>query len=164
MWWSDRRGFLAALGGAGLIAGCGFAPVHAPGGAGGRLARAVRAADPATRADFQFVAALEERLGRPDAAMWDLHYQIAVNRVDGGVLEGLGATRIQLEGQLDFTLSAMADGNPVASGRLSAMTSYSATDTQFATLAAAEDAQARLMRLLADRLVTRLYTEPGLQG
>ena len=34
--------------------------------------------------------------------------------------------------------------------------------TQLSTLTAAEDAELRLMRMLAEGLITRLYTEPGL--
>jgi len=163
MWCFDRRTFLAGLG-ALAVTGCGFAPVYAPGGTGRALMGTVRADDPVSRADYQFVAALEERLGRPTAARYALAYRIAQARVETGAIRGIGASRIQLRGALDFTLTETATGTEVAQGRIEADSAYSTTSTQLATLAAAEDAELRLMRMLADGLVTRLMTEPGLRG
>ena len=163
MWCSDRRSFLAGLA-AFALTGCRFEPVYGPGGAGRALMGTVRADDPVSRADFQFVAALEERLGRPAAARYRLAYRIDRRRMETGAIRGIGASRIQLLGALDFTLTDAATEAPVAQGRIEAESAYSTTSTQLATLAAAEDAELRLMRMLADGLVTRLMTEPGLRG
>jgi LPS-assembly lipoprotein len=148
MWWSDRRGFVLALAAGVLAAGCGFSPVHGPEGGGQALIGTIRANDPATRRDFQFVTAFEERLGRPDAARWALSYQIGF----GGVLCHVVLYPHPFRG-----------GAAVASGAVSAQTRFSDTDSHFSAIAAAEDAELRLMRRLADMLVTRLYTEPGLR-
>lgn len=160
-----RRGILAlALGGVlALGAGCGFSPVYGEHGAGRALRNAVRADDPVSRTDFQFVAAFEDLLGRPGAApRWSLAYSIETRDAGGGVLQNFGATRVQVFGTLDFSLTDSASGAEVASGRIEANTVYSTTGTQLSTLTAAEDASLRLMRMLAEALVTRLYTEPGL--
>ncbi|MCB1410275.1 MAG: hypothetical protein H6899_07180 [Rhodobacter sp.] len=161
MWLSDRRGFLTALGAFGL-AGCGFRPVYGEGGTGRALRGAIRADDPVSRADFDFVAAFEDILGRPVQPRFAMAYTIATHEVGGGVVQNFGATRVQVFGTLDFAVTDLADGTTRASGRVEGNTVYSTTGTQLASHAAQEDAQLRLMRMLADSLVTRLYTEPGL--
>lgn len=161
MWLSDRRAILL---GALALAGCGFRPVYGEGGSGRALRQAVRAADPVSPEDFHFVAALDEVLGRPDSPRYDLAYAIALREEGAGTVQGLGATRMQVFGTLDFTLTDIATGATVAQGQVSGDSAYSSTGTQLATLTAAEDARLRLMRMLAERLVTRLYAVPGLSA
>lgn len=163
MWFSDRRmPRRAVLAGLGVLAlaGCGFRPVHAPGGAGQALQGRVRAADPVTRGDYQFLAALEDRLGRPQAARFDLAYRITVHRTEAGRIQGQGATRVILSGTADYTLTEA--GAERARGRVQAESAFSTTATQLAALTAEEDAELRLMRMLADSVVTRLLADPAL--
>jgi len=159
---SDRRRFLAGLGALSLTAACGFRPVYGNGGAGQALRSAVRADDPVSRGDFQFVSAFEDLLGRPTSARYGLAYAITKSEVEAGSIQDIGATRIQLFGTLDFTVTDLGTGLAVANGQVANNATYSTTSSQLATLAAAEDAELRLMRILAEALVTRLYTEPGL--
>lgn len=161
MWLSDRRTLLL---GALALAGCGFRPVYGEGGGGQALRHAVRAADPVSPEDFHFVAAFEEVLGRPDAPRYDLGYAITLREDGAGALQNIGTTRFQVFGTLDYTLTDAASGAQVAQGRVSADAAYSTTGTQLAGLTAAEDARRRLMRSLAERLVTRLYAVPGLSA
>ena len=58
---------------------------------------------------------------------------------------------------MDFTLTETATGVIVTSGKVNNFVGYSATGTTVATLAAEEDAQERLMNILADQIVRRLY-------
>ncbi len=159
---SDRRRFLAGLGALSLTAACGFRPVYGTGGTGAALRGAVRADDPVSRGDFQFVSAFEDLLGRPNGAQYGLAYTITKSEVEAGSIQDIGATRIQLFATLDFVVTDLGNGFAVASGHVANNTTYSTTSTQMATLTAAEDAELRLMRILAEALVTRLYTEPGL--
>jgi len=170
---SDRRTVLAglALGGLALsglgLSGCGFRPAHAPGGTGPALQGRVRARDPVTRGEFQFLAAFEDRLGRPADPQFALSYRIAVTRSEGGRIQGLGATRIVLSGRLDYTLDAVAGPGatpPRAAGQVAAQTAFSNTASQLAAQTAEEDAEARLMRMLADALADRLLADPRLAG
>ena len=161
MWWSDRRRFLLAGGAAALLSGCGFTPVYGPQGAGGNLMGTIRADDPVSRRDFNFVAAFEERLGRPSAARYALAYTIDIRTIEGGARRGFGATRNQLRGRLDYVLTD-AEGEELSTGQVRASAAYSLTDTQLATLTAREDAELRLMRMLADSLVSRLMVDPAL--
>jgi LPS-assembly lipoprotein len=142
------------------LAACGFRPVYAPGGTGAALQGQVRAADPASRADHLFLAAFEDRLGRPDPGRFDLTYAIAIDRTEAGRVPGLGATRVLLTGTLDYTLAEA--GRERARGRVRAQTAFSTTATQLAAQTAEDDAEARLMRLLAEALVARLLADPAL--
>lgn len=161
MWLSDRRGFLM-LAGAFALAGCGFRPVYGEGGSGRVLRNAVRAADPVSRADFNFLHAFEDLNGRAPAPRFALAYTITTRQVGGGEVQNFGATRVQLFGTLDYTLTDIATGTVLARGQVAANTAWSTTGTQLASLTAAEDAELRLMRILAEGVVTRLATEPGL--
>lgn len=156
MWFSDRRAFLVGLASLAGLAGCRFTPAYAPGGTGRALTGAVRADDPVSRNDYSFVAALEERLGRPEAPRFALSYRIGLQFVGGG------SSRVQLFGTLDFVLSDIATGLERAAGRIEGNAGYSTTSTQLAEQIAAEDAELRLMRMLADGLITRLLTTSGL--
>ena len=163
---SDRRSLLAALAVLPLAAaGCGFSPAYGPGGAAQGLRGSIRADDPQSGEEFDFVERLEERLGRPEAARFALAYTITTER------EGLARTaerrdsRGQITGRVDFELRALnAEGEnaaPLTSGTVTAFTGHSATATPLADRATAEDAQRRLMRMLADRVVSRLTATAG---
>jgi len=158
MWLSDRRAFLLGLAGLAGLAGCRFTPVYAPGGAGRVLQGAVRADNPTQRHEYQFVSALEDRLGRPDAPRFALSYRIARRRIGGD------ASRVQVLGSLQYVLTDMTTGAEVSAGRIDGDAGYSTTATQLAEQAAAEDAELRLMRMLADSLVLRLITLPALSA
>lgn len=138
------------------LAACGFTPALAPGGAGAALAGTVRAADPASRNDFDFVERIEERLGRPEDHRFDLAYAITTESVGVGITADSRITRYNLKGVIDYRLTNRETGAALASGRVQSFTAYSATGSTVAGLAAEEDAATRLMRLLADQIVARL--------
>ncbi|TVP74052.1 MAG: hypothetical protein EA339_01365 [Rhodobacteraceae bacterium] len=152
---SDRRRLILALAALPLAA-CGFTPAYAPGGAGQALRGRVRAADPRTSQEFDFVAGIETRLGRPQAPLFDLSYTITTSERGAARGAGLGATRITRFGTVAYQLTDRATGAVVTEGSLRNFTNYSTTDTQLASRRAAEDAQSRLMRILADQVAARL--------
>lgn len=160
MWSSDRRGVLAGLG-ALALAGCGFTPAYAPGGAGRSLRGRVRPATPANDAEFAFVRAFEDRLGRASAPEFELRHRITTSERGAARVRALGATRVSLFGTLVYELVDLASGEVVTEGSLRNFTNYSTTDTQLATRRAAEDAQARLMTILADQVAARLIAALG---
>ncbi|KPQ06013.1 MAG: ABC-type lipopolysaccharide export system outer membrane lipoprotein component LptE [Rhodobacteraceae bacterium HLUCCA12] len=153
---SDRRSVLLGLAAVAGLAGCRFSPVYAPGGVGRALQGAVRADDPSRRDEYHFVAAFEERLGRPVSPRYALSYRIGQRRIGGD------ASRVQVLGVLEYVLSDIAGGQEIAAGRVDASAGYSRTGTQLAEQAAAEDAEVRLMRMLVDSLVLRLTALPDL--
>ena len=157
MWLSDRRTMLAALAALPLAA-CGFTPAYAPGGVGQALRGQIRAADPQTSHDFDFVAAFEDRLGRPAAPRYRLDYRISTFERGSANVPGMSDTRISLFGTVDYTLIDIESETTRTQGGLRNVTHYSSTDTQLATRRAKEDAEARLMRILADQVAARLMT------
>ncbi len=157
---SDRRTALALLAALPLAA-CGFAPVHGPGAGGSALRGRILADAPDTRLGYAFVARFEDRLGRAEAPAWALGYTIETREIAVGVSADNVTTRYNLTGRLLWSIRPMASGEPVLSGAEESFTAFSATGTSVATLSARSDAEVRLMTILADRLVTRLYTEIG---
>ena len=74
-------------------------------------------------------------------------------------------TRFNVVGTAAFRLVPLDGGPPALAEEVRAITGYSApasaTASAFATLAAEDDAQARLARLLADQIVQRLAVTAG---
>ena len=138
---------------AALVAGCGFAPALAPPD-GGALP-SYRLAEPASRAEFLFRAALEDRLGpaAPDAPL--LSWGLSVSQSVVAVSQRENARRVQENGAVAWRVTDGA-GTVIAAGREEGFTAWSPTGTTLSVRAAQRDAEARLMRLLADRTVTAL--------
>lgn len=173
---SDRRIFLSLVAALPLGA-CGFTPLYAPGGEAASLRGRVRPDDPTDALSFAFVAAFEDRAGRAGpAAPWALGYRISTDAVGTGLTPDNIATRIVLNGTLDWSVRPAAGeasgdvsgdvsgGDPVLSGREEAFTAYSATGSTVATRAARRDAEDRLMALLAERLALRLAVQAARLG
>ncbi|MDZ4134280.1 MAG: hypothetical protein U1D06_01625, partial [Paracoccaceae bacterium] len=70
-------------------------------------------------------------------------------------------TRFNLTGTVDWGLTDMVSGARLTGGRVQSFTSYSATGSTVAGLSAEEDASLRLMRILADKIVTQLLATSG---
>lgn len=157
MWLSDRRAFLILL--AGLPA-CTFTPAYAPGGPAAGLQGAIRVDAPDTKNGFDLVERLEERLGRPEGARYRLAHSITTEAIGVGITPENAITRYNLVGRVDWTLFD-AEGQRLTGGQVESFTSYSATGSTVAGLAAEEDAAFRLMRILADQIVTRLLATSG---
>ena len=157
---SDRRNFLflmAAL----SVAACGFTPAYGPGGAAAGLQGRIRVDDPSNKNGFDLVERLEERLGRPEAAVYALSFKIVTKPIGVGITPENAITRYNLTGSVDWGLTDTATGTRLTGGRVNSFTSYSATGSTVAGLAAEQDAAMRLMRLLADQIVTRLIATSG---
>ena len=150
---SDRRFFvLSALA---TLAGCGFAPAYAPGGGGAALLGQIEVSAPDTRAGYLLTRELEARLGRPAAPAYLLTPAITLQERSISVDRSNITLRFNLLGRVDYTLTDRATGAVVARGTVENFSGYSTFDTPVATQAAARDAEARLMTMLADQLLTR---------
>lgn len=152
---SDRRLFLIGLAALPLAA-CGFAPAYGPDGGASVLRGRVALRDPTNKQEFEFVARLESRLGAPQVPTHDLGYSLAFTRESGGITSRNVTTRYTFRGTATWTLSERASGARVAGGTVRGFTSWSATGTTVAGLAAEDDAARRLSVLLADQVLTRL--------
>ena len=148
----SRRSTLILL----ALSGCGFTPALGTGGAAAGLIGRVRAADPVDAPGFDLVRRLEERLGPSSVAEYDLTYRITTG-TEGVAITADGAiTRYNLTGKVGWELVRQVDGQRMAGGTEASFTSYSATGSTVAGLAAQEDAARRLMVILADQIVARL--------
>lgn len=150
------RRALVAVGLAAALAGCGFTPVYAPGGSGAGLSGMIRADAPDTRDGFDFVARIEERLGRSDAPRYALRYQIRTRDEGVGITPSAETTRFNLFGAVTYRLMDLETEAEVANGLAESFTGYSATRFTVSTDAVERDARQRLMKILADQVVTEL--------
>ncbi len=152
MWWSDRRTILLSLS---ALAGCGFAPVYAPGSTASTLRNQVQITAPATGEGYVLLQALRDRLGPAAAPAYALSVTLDITQVAAATTPQGSTTRYTLPGTASYTLTAI-DGTPLVNGTVDSFTSYSATGTTVATSTAQADARARLAQILADQIVTRL--------
>jgi LPS-assembly lipoprotein len=155
--WLSRVFIIAAI----ALSACGFTPAYAPGAAGLALQNTVLAAEPRDKAGFDLVERIEERLGPSDMPRYGLTYAIDMNTAGVGVSPANAITRYNLTGVVDWGLTDTTTGARVTGGRAQSFTSYSATGSTVAGLAAEEDAAQRLMRSLADQIVSQLIATSG---
>lgn len=157
---SSRRNLILAAA-ALVLAACGFTPAYAPGGVGEALRSRIEARAPTNRLEFDFVARLEERIGRADPAQYRLAYTITIRSDALAITPDQALQRYHLIGTLDYQISSVGTGQVLAEGKIQNFAAYSAVGTTVATRAAEADAQARLATILADQLVTRLLATGG---
>ena len=155
---SDRRTTLTLLASLPLAA-CGFKPVLGPRGLGDVLWTKLLPDPPHDRLSYEFVSAIENRVGRAEGPLWALGYTIETREIAVGVSADNVTTRYNLTGQLLWSVRPLASNEPILSGVEESFTAFSATGSAVATLTAREAAEDRLMAILADRVVTRLYAE-----
>ncbi|MBE3640133.1 LPS assembly lipoprotein LptE [Mangrovicoccus algicola] len=150
----------ALLGGAAAalaaLAGCGFTPVHAPGGSGAALANAVILETPRDSDGFTMRQQLQDRLGPPVTPRYRLTVTTETSTKRVALTRNQDTRRYNVIGTAQYVLRDL-DGQVVTSGSYDSFNSYSATGTTVATRAAETDAYRRLMVILADGILDRLY-------
>jgi LPS-assembly lipoprotein len=156
----DRRQLLALLL-ALPLAGCGFAPVYAPGTPAQALVGRVQADAPTTRDSFLFVAEVEALLGRAEDPAFRLTYQISIRRVDLAVTTAGSILRYNLIGEINWSLIDNATGATLTGGTENSFTGSAATTSIIAARAAEDNARRRLMQILANQIVTRITATAG---
>jgi len=156
MSWSDRRQFLALLGGTAALSACGFTPVYGPNTAAANLRG--RIAIPAfdSRLSFDLFERLEQRLGPPEAPLFSLHISTTIEEQGLAISQENAITRYNLRAVADYSLTRLSDDARVFEARARAFTAYSATASVYATRVAARDAERRIAVSLADQISTRL--------
>ena len=155
----DRRLFL--LSALAVTAGCGFTPAFAPGGTATRLQNSVSLDDPGDWEDYVLVRRFEERLGPASPARYGLSY--SVNLVETGIAISTDniITRYNVLGTVTYALRDMTTDKVLTSGKVENFTSYSAEGTTVSELAAKQDAEERLMLIMADQMITELTAKAG---
>jgi LPS-assembly lipoprotein len=153
MSWLNRRAMLALPL---ALAACGFTPAFGPAGPATALRGTIALADTDSRDGFEFIKRMEDRLGRANAARFDLDYQIETEKASLGFTTDGAITRFNLSGSVTWTLKDRATGDVLAKGVEQNFTAWSATGVTIAAVNAESDAKARLIRILADQVVQRL--------
>ena len=139
------------------LVACGFEPIYGPGGTGTALQNSVLVDAPDERFGYFLTREIEERLGRAATPTYGLAMTIATKEERLAIDAEGNTRRFNLIGTVDYALRDMATGQIATSGTVENFTGYSATGTTVATQAAEQDAQERLMVILADQIVTRLF-------
>ena len=151
----NRRRFGVVLAAAAL-AGCEFKPVYGPDGTGAALLGQLSLDPPQDRNDYLLQRRIEERLGQATAGAWRLSTQIKTDDIGLGFTKDGDITRYNINGTTDYILRRTSSSEIFRQGKIQHFTSYSATGTTVATLAAKRDAEVRLMTILADQIIDQL--------
>lgn len=138
------------------VAGCGFTPVYAPGGAALALRDSVGVVAADTPFDYRLRTALEDRLGLAGSPVYTLTVETEVDEIEAAITPDGSITRFNLPGEAIWVLSDAATGAELATGAVDSFTAYSTTGTTVATRTAEQDARDRLAITLADLIVARL--------
>lgn len=153
MSWLNRRAMLALPL---ALAACGFTPAFGPAGPATALRGTIALADTDSRDGFEFIKRMEDRIGRASAPRFDLGYSISTEKASLGFTTDGAITRYNLTGSVSWTLKNRATGDVLASGVEQNFTAWSATGVTIAAVNAESDANARLIRILADQVTQRL--------
>ena len=156
-----RARTLAAAALAVMLAGCGLTPVHGVGGIGAGLWGTIRPADPEHLDDFTMVHALEERMGHAHTPRYRLDYQLDTNEAAHSITRSNDTTRFNVQGTVRYSVIALKSDTVAGQGTVHASTTYLASGSPVATMSSQRDAKARLIRLLALKIVTRLSVTLG---
>ena len=176
MWWSDRpatgisarprrRRAATAAAVALLLPGCGFSPLYGEGTPATALQGQIAVASIDGTPGFALHDRLTERLGEATAPRWRLVTTLDIESSGAALTKENITTRFDVTGTAAFTLVPAAGGPPVFTDSVRAVTSYSApvseTSSAFASEVARQDAQDRVARVLADKIVLRLAVAAG---
>ena len=150
----DRRFFLI---GAAALTGCGFTPSYSSRGGAAGLINNVEVEAPGDHLDYILVRELEDQLGRAGAAAeYALSLSVDTRRESMAITIDGRTNRFDLIGEATYALRSRETNEVVTSGKVDNFTSYSTSGTSVSTLAGETDAEERLMRILASRIVTDL--------
>ncbi|MDF3351831.1 hypothetical protein HKX17_16920 [Sulfitobacter sp. KE34] len=133
------------------LAACGFTPVYGTGSETGRILSDIHVTAPNNREEYLLVRNLEEQLGRNSGAQHTLTYNISLSQQGLGLT---GANRVHVLGSVSYQLVSQGNGQVIASGLVDSFTAFYVKDQL--SVAAQSDAIERLMKILADKLITDL--------
>lgn len=133
------------------LAACGFTPVYGTGSETAKVLSDIQVTAPNNREEYLLVRELEQKLGRNPAAQHVLKYSISLSEQG---LELTGANRSHVLGKVSYQLVSEGSGQVVVSGFVDSFTAFYVKDQL--SVAAQSDAIERLMRILADKIITDL--------
>jgi len=140
------------------LAACQFEPVYGTNGSAAGVRHNITIQSPESQQDFQLTRALEERLGRVSSGRYVLDYDLSLSRTGTGVVSLDQTTRVNILGNVSYNVIDQTTGDVVLSDTESNFTSYITSVSTVAERASSENAELRLMIILADLITTRLLT------
>ena len=135
---------------------CGFTPVYGTNGNASVLLNSVLVQEPKNREGYSLTKQIEKRLGRATDPRFNLGVTVTTSEATLNVDTTGNINRYNVLGLVEYTLRDTQTGQIAASGRVDSFTGYSASGTTVSAQAAKEDAQERLMIILADLLISNL--------
>ena len=149
----NRRLVIAGLP---ALAACGFEPALAPGGAQDALRGRVDISAPQDRVEFALHSELEKRLGRSAAPTFRLSYRLNLEEDGAGITPDQQITRINVVGRIAYVLRDIDTDAVLVQNSVQSFTSFATTGTTASTVFARNDANERLMAILAEMIVSDL--------
>lgn len=149
-----RTVLIAALAtGASSLAGCGFTPLYATPGLSSGLS-SIEVLAPQGRVAFLMRQDLDDALGRDKSETPEFRLDLNVNqsRDPRGLRLDNVAERYALTVTVDYTLTSVATGKPVHTGRVTSQVSYDAADAPYAGIAARQNTQEKIASDAARRI------------
>ena len=138
------------------LTACGFTPVYGTNGNANILLNSVLVQEPKNREGYSLTKQIEKRLGRATDPRFNLEVMVTTSEAALNVDTTGNINRYNVLGLVEYTLRDTQTGQIAASGRVDSFTGYSASGTTVSAQAAKEDAQERLMIILADLLISNL--------
>lgn len=139
------------------LAACGFTAVYGPEGNGSALQNRVLVDAPADKDGYLLVRELETKLGRSSDPTFALSFNISTYETRLAINREGDTGRLNRIGSVTYSLRSLATGQIITSGTVDNFVGSSATGTTVETLAGELDAQKRLMKVIADQIIVRLY-------
>jgi len=149
----SRRKFLVGLF---FLTGCGYTPVRGTGSKVKKLYSSVFVQAPKDRVEFELVKNLEKHFGKATSRQYAFNYTLRIKEEKAVVSASQTLERYSLVGSLKYSL-IKKDGEVVLANTAKSFTAYSATGTALATERAKRDAQDRLMVILAEQVLNRIF-------
>ena len=143
------------------VAGCGVQPAYGTRGVANVLQGQIRIQDPTDEASYALVEQLDRRLSGAGTPVYELRYAITTRRESLSVTEDEITTSYNVFGSVDFQVVDLRTKQIATQGTVRNFATYSASANTVATRASEDDAQKRLMVILADDLTTRLIASAG---
>ena len=136
---------------------CGFEPVYGTGTPANRIIGKIDVEVSNGRNAFELRDRLIERLGALDGTpTYLLKYTSNIESKNLTISKDNDVTRYTLQGETDFDLVDLASKKVIFTNTISSNTAYSATAGTYPTAVAERDANMRLSRDMADKIVTLL--------
>lgn len=139
----------AALGALSMLAACGFTPLYAEPGVSPHLSR-IAVSTPDDRTGFELRRALEDELAwdRGQTPLWRLQTAVEQRRIALGRRVDDTVSRYELVMTVNYRLTPVAGGEPVA-GAVTATVTYAAADQAYAAISAQRDGEQRAVAEVA---------------